>query len=433
MATMRRSEDFMTKLRGLVVLGVAAWCGCGGGGEEQAKSPAPAPAATPAPAAAPVRDPLTGGPFPALLVTQAHFVERPGPDGKPTPVPGPGRLVIVRDTGSGWRAVIVDDPDSNVLHKALARDGGVLTIGGNKALLRTWRFADGSWTSETHWNPVFGGKQNRLRDVEHADVDGDGKEELVIATHDQGVIAIVHPDEQWRVEQVYQEPNTFVHEIEIGDVDGDGALKFFATPSKPNKLDQEQPGAVLMFRHEGGQWVKSVVDAPGDTHAKEILTADVDGDGVAELYVVWEGAIAPGGALARPVTVKAYRWKDGKPQSSVVASVPDRQMRAIAAGDVNGDGRIDLVAGALATGLYLFEQQPSGPWKVTVIDEASSGYEQPVHLADLDGDGRLEIYVASEDQGELRRYRFENGAFVKTVLLPLSKSDITWNVGSGKL
>jgi hypothetical protein len=431
---------------GLAIIGTfaatLAFTGCGGSeerktapaGQPATAAPASAPAAPPAaaPAPTPVRDPLTGGPFPALLVTQAHFVDVTGPDGKPTPMPGPARLLIVRDTGAGWKPAVLDDPDSNVFHKALPWDGGILTIGGNKALLRTWRFADGAWKAETHWNPVFGGKHNRLRDVEHADVDGDGKEELVIATHDQGVIAILHPDEQWRVEEVDKQPTTFVHEIEIGDVDGDGTLEFFATPSKPNKLDEEQPGEVTMFKRDGAAWKKSVVDAPGDTHAKEILTADVDGDDVAELYVVWEGAVGQGGTLVRPVTIKQYRWKDGKPEGTVIATVPDRQMRSIAAGDVNGDDKTDLVAGALATGLYVFEQETGGPWRTTVIDKVSSGYEQPVYVVDLDGNGTPEIYVASEDQGELRRYHFADGAYVKTVLMPLSKSDITWNVTSGK-
>ena len=50
----------------------------------------------------------------------------------------------------------------------------------------------------------------------------DGKDELVIATHDAGVVAVLHPDEKYRVEELDEKADTFVHEIEIGDIDGDG-------------------------------------------------------------------------------------------------------------------------------------------------------------------------------------------------------------------
>jgi len=310
-------------------------------------------------------------------------------------------------------------------------DGGLLTIGGTQAMLKVWRFADGAWTQQTHWNPTFGGKFDRLRDVERGDVDGDGREELVVATHDQGVIAVLHPDEDWRVEEAAREPGIFVHEIEIGDVDGDGVAEFFATPSQPNKPDEEQAGEVRVYRHTDDGYAESVVDAPGDTHAKELLVADVDGDGMPELYVAWEGAVASGGRLARPVVVRQYRWRDGAYASLEVASVRDRQMRSLAAGDVNGDGKVDLVAGAMKSGLWLFEQAEDG-WTRTTIDSNSSGYEQPVHVADLDGDGALEIYVGSEDQQQLRRYAWDGREFERTVVALLEKGDISWNITSGK-
>lgn len=404
--------------------------GCGGDDPM-----APAPPGSPGAPAAPLRQPLAGGPAPALLVAQAQFVERPGPDGKAQSVPGPARLLIVRRTPAGWVPAVLEDPDSNVFHKALVWDGGVLTIGATQALLRTWRFTPATgWSVATHWNPRFGGKFDRLRDVEAGDVDGDGGAELVIATHDQGVIAVVHPDDAWRVEEVDRTPATFVHEIEIGDVDGDGALEFFATPSAPNKLDREQPGEVRMYhRAPGGGWVRSLVDAPGDTHAKEILVADVEGTGRADVFVAWEGAVGSGGALVRPVTVRRYRWQDGRFVGTDVARIDDRQMRALAAGDLNGDGRVDLVGAALSSGLWLFERTAADGWTKTLIDGGSSGYEHPVALADLDADGRLELYVGAEDQQELRCYRWTDGRWDKTVVAPLRKGDITWNITAGTL
>jgi len=393
-----------------------------------AKPPPPAPVAkAPPPPPEPRREAIEGGPYPTLLVSQAQFID--GPKG---PAPGPAKLMIVRETPDGWVTAVVEDPDSNVFHKAIVYDGAILTIGANKAMLKSWRFGDGGWTQQTHWNPSFGGKFDRLRDIEIADVDGDGKDEMVIATHDQGEIVIIHPDEDYRVEKIDAQKDTFVHEIEIGDVDGDGTLEIFATPSKPNKLDQEQPGEVSMYkRGEDGTWTKSIVDAPGDTHAKEILAANTDGEGASELYIVWEGAFADK-QLIRPVTIKEYRMKDGAWESTVVATVPDRQMRSIAAGDVNADGAIDMVAGGLGSGLWLFERGDDG-WTKTLIDENSSGFEQPVLLADLDGDGTVEIYVGSEDQGELRRYRWKDGEWEKTTIAPLGSSDITWNLQDGKL
>jgi len=407
----------------------------GSSGDQGAKQQAPA-AASAAPAAVaapPVREPLVGGPYPALLVAEAQFTDAVAADGTKKAVPGYAKLLIVRKTEHGWTVTKLEDPDSNAFHKAMPWENGFLTIGATQAMLKTWQFVNGAWAQQTRWNPKFGGKFDRLRDIEQGDVDGDRKDDLVIATHDQGVIAVVHPSLGWKVEEIDRQPDTFVHEIELGDVDGDGTLEIFATPSKPNKLDQEQPGEVRMYRYGKSGWQKSIVDAPGDTHAKEILTADTDRNGVAELFVVWEGAIGEGGAIVRPVTIKQYRLLgSGKFSSSEVASVPDRQMRAIAAGDVNGDGKIDLVAGAMSTGLWLFEQDGTG-WKKSLIDAASSGFEHPVCLADLDGDGQLEIYVASEDQHELRQYRWQNGAFVKTVIAPLTPGDITWNITSGTL
>jgi hypothetical protein len=58
---------------------------------------------------------------------------------------------------------------------------------------------------------------------------------------------------------------------------------------------------------------------------------------------------------------------------------------------------------ALSSGLWFFDQDGEG-WEKILIDE--SGFNHSVYVADLDDGDKAEIDVGSEDQHELRRYRF---------------------------
>src|SRR5690606_9368680 len=105
------------------------------------------------------------------------------------PVPRPAKLVILRKgEANTWSREEIEDPDSNVFHKAMAWRGGVLTIGAARApepaTLKYWSRGAAGWEATTVWSVAWeGAKFNRLRDLEIGDVDGDGQDELVIATH----------------------------------------------------------------------------------------------------------------------------------------------------------------------------------------------------------------------------------------------------------
>lgn len=409
------------------------YAGCSG--EEAVAPPAPV---TPPPAPAPVvavQEPLVGGPFPTLLLAQAQFVKTP--EGKTKP--GPALLEIWRKTPDGWKATRLEDTDSNVFHKALPYEGGILTIGAEKAWLKDWRFADGKWTAQELWNPKWDGKFNRIRDLEVGDVDGDGAPEMVMATHDAGVIGVAKlVDGKAQVVELDKAADTFVHEIEIGDIDGDGKNEFFATPSGRNQSSgKSQPGMVVMYRWDGTTYVRTVVDDLAGSHAKEILAVDLGGKGKSDLFAVIEAEtkLVDGKAkVVKPVEIRHYLLqKDGTFKHEVAATIDDKQTRFLVPGDFDGDGQIELVAAAMKTGIWVLEKGKGGAWTSTNIETESGGFEHAAHGADLDGDGKLELYVASDEQKELRSYVYDAATktYVKTVLGAMPADSITWNITSG--
>jgi hypothetical protein len=433
----------------LLAAGLAA---CGSGEGEQAAPPAPAPAA-PAPAepaggASAAATPAVPADLPrGVVLALAQFVDEGGKS-----VPGPARLEFLYREGGAWKTAVLEDPESNVFHKALVYDGAagrrLLSLGGTEAIVKSWAPVAGKLEATTLWKEHFGGKWSRMRDAEVADVYGDGGAAIAVATHDQGVVAVLRPKPgsgdamAFDAVELHREKDTVVHEIEVGDLDGDGVLEIYATPSEPNRLDgTPQSGKVVRYVPQRGEGRVVVADL-GERHAKEILVEDLDGDGRDELYVAVEGTTqADGKTLADPVEIRVYQAGTPPTEGVRIATLPDRLTRFLTAGDVDGDGRKELVAAAFSSGLWLLHpgrpepsERPSEPQPsdlpVELIDRDSAGFEHAAILTDLDGDGTDELYVASDKHKELRRYVWRDGRAVRETIYrrPDARPIFTWNL-----
>jgi hypothetical protein len=312
----------------------------------------------------------------------------------------------------------------------------LLTLGGTAALLKTWKMTGSGLVSTLLWEKDFGGKHSRMRDAEIGNIFGDGKASIAVATHDQGVVAVVRPaDAGFEVQELEQQENIFVHEIETGDLDGDGVLEVYATPSEPNRLDgSPQAGEVVRYRPAQGEG-RVVVAALGERHAKEILVADLDKNGRDELYVSVEGEIEKSGATKRiksPVEIRRYEADTPNDEGVVIGVLQDSLSRFLTPGDIDGDGKLELVAAAYSSGLWLFRPGPNpmGMWKTELIDRGSAGFEHAAILADLDGNGSDELYVASDKHKEVRRYVWDGTRMVKETIYkrPDDRPIFTWNL-----
>ena len=88
-----------------------------------------------------------------------------------------------------------------------------------------------------------------------------------------------------------------------------------------------------------------------------------------------------------------------------------------------------MVAGFLS-GLWLLRPQSLGPWRLESVDRNSGGFEHAAILADLDEDGRDELYVASDNEKVVRRYTWDGKRLVRRVIHRHEQpgSIFTWNL-----
>lgn len=338
-----------------------------------------------------------------------------------------------------------DIAHGNVVHKALwftPQNGaaGILTISGNMGSLDIWHLDAGAWRPTTLWAEPVGTKTHRLRDMELADVDGDKQIEIVIATHDQGSVYVIEETPEGFVGQriAFHPEMAFVHEIEVGDVDGDGKAEIFATPSEPNRLDgNHQKGEIHRYDHEADGYRLTVVENNPTTHAKEILCTDLEGDGQLELYSVMEGeALKDLNASSgdNPGThIKRYNFSATGVTTEELVDLPGNLCRFLVSADLQGDGDKELIASTMSDGIFSVAPV-NGKWesKRLLGGLASGGFEHATLAFDWDGDGADELYVASDEFKRLNRVAFDQklGRVTKTVMADLSSlgNYMCWNL-----
>jgi len=197
-----------------------------------------------------------------------------------------------------------------------------------------------------------------------------------------------------------------LHTVAVGDVDGSG---------KPDIvvgniwIPGETAGKTFRVRwYRNGDWRPRDIYV-GELESARLLLHDVSGTG-------------------RPDVMRASRYgntlswleapkdpTEGEWREHIIDRFPI--VHDIAVGDIDGDGRGEVVAGAVndqggCLYWYRIPEDPRGPWRRNVIDGEINRTQAGDHwgghgldLFDIDGDGRLDALTTSMGQGRFLWYR----------------------------
>lgn len=164
-----------------------------------------------------------------------------------------------------------------------------------------------------------------------------------------------------------------------------------------------------------------------DAPATSVAAGDLDGDGLPELLI---GSHAPGQApslvmLRNETSPGEGKLAFGASVSGVIEALPD-PIRGLAVYDVDGDGDLDVMAGALGGQDRYLSNDGNGHFfddtlAMMPVDRADS---RALSLADLDMDGRADLLVANDDAVDrLYLNRGEKGFVDATPSLPMVLAD----------
>jgi hypothetical protein len=201
-------------------------------------------------------------------------------------------------------------------------------------------------------------------------------------------------------------------EVALADVDGDGYLDLvLGNRSEPNEL----------YRNEGGlfgarpAWSAAFADS-----TVCLALGDVDGDGRIDLVC---GSQTPKGRPLRLYRNNAGAWGQVPSWNSTdsVSAV------ALALGDVNGDGRLDLVCGTERQGIRLYLNDGGAFQGRAAWIAAPEAITESVVLGDVDGDGDLDLVAGNFGQ-ESALYLNEGGVFSTTPAWQTGTADRTYTL-----
>jgi len=205
--------------------------------------------------------------------------------------------------------------------------------------------------------------------------------------------------------------------LALGDVNGDGLL---------DVVCGNYSGASTLHLNTGGGFGPDVWGNAEERGTNDIALGDVDGDGDLDL-VCGNGPDDHGKSWRSTLFLNRNGGFSPLPDWE---SGPAKMTEAVALGDINGDGALDLVCGQAGDSLAVYLNTGGSFGRFPSWQSADAPTTRSLALGDVDGDGDLDLVCGNGGvyQQATTLYTNEGGVFSRTETWHTSDSGIATDV-----